>query len=69
MSSTLVGAALGALIGVLSAILLRSIAVKVKARNGAGSQSGATMLNMTAIVLFLLLTGMGLFLGPLVMGG
>jgi uncharacterized protein YqgC (DUF456 family) len=47
---------------------LWSLAGKVKARNNAGSQSGAAMLKGTAIVLFVLLAAMGLFIGPLVLG-
>jgi uncharacterized protein YqgC (DUF456 family) len=68
MSTALIGTGLGAMVGLLSAVILWSLAGKVKARNNAGSQSGAAMLKGTAIVLFVLLAAMGLFIGPLVLG-
>jgi hypothetical protein len=68
MSPHLIGAAAGAAVGLASGFFIRSIADKIEREKGEAGRSSVTFLRMIALIDIILLTLMGAFVGPLVLG-
>ena len=69
MSAQMIGAAVGALVGLTGFVFLRMLASKIEREKGEAGRQQALYLRMLAIVDVILMTALGAYAGPHALGG